>query len=335
MLKIQITQPYGKSPMLRQTPQEKGVWGECQFFINETIEDCDFWFIIDDLPKSESKFSKYPPAFIALEFPSIRPNINESFLCQFSEIISFGRNLNHSCVTETIALFSWHIGIQYVPDGWEKGYKIYDDFINPIYQETKTKLISVISSDKAFTEGHRKRLEFVDILKNHFGESIDVYGRGIRAFPDKWDVIAPYRYNIALENSVCNNGASEKLYDVFLGESFPIYYGCPNILEYFDNRAISIIDIDKPEESISTIENLIASKTYEKSIDYVREAKNLVLNRYNIFAVLSDYCEKRHIKESKRQMKKYDLHPESLFCLRHEEEQKSPFYKIKRWIKGY
>ena len=313
MIKIKITQPYGKSPMLRQTPQGKGIWGNCQFFINESIENYDFWFIIDDLPRIESKSSKYAPIFIALEFPSIRPHINERFLSQFKEIISFGRDLRHPCLTETIALFSWHIGIKYITGGWEDDYKIYDDFTIPISKKEKTKLISVISSNKLYTEGHRKRLEFVNILSNHFGEKLDVYGRGIRSFPDKWDVIVPYKYHIALENSSCNNGISEKLYDVFLGESFPIYYGCTNVLDYFDKQSLATIDIDKPHESILLIEKLINTNTYEKSLNNIRESKNLVLNKYNFFAILSNYCEQIHKETPIKSAQKFTLYPEHTF----------------------
>ena len=43
----------------------------------------------------------------------------------------------------------------------------------------------MISSNKAFTDGHRQRLKFVEALKEHFGENIDVFGRGINSFADK------------------------------------------------------------------------------------------------------------------------------------------------------
>ena len=36
----------------------------------------------------------------------------------------------------------------------------------------KTKTLSVFCSDKNFTEGHRKRLDFVYGLKDHFGRTL-------------------------------------------------------------------------------------------------------------------------------------------------------------------
>jgi len=308
MIKILVTHPYGKSHgLLRQTPKRKGVWGNCQFFINEPIETCDFWFVLDDLPNECSKFSNNPPIFITIETPSIRTNINDQFLAQFKQIMSYGRDLKHPCVMETISLSTWLIGEYTQPS------KIYDDFVAPIPQNNKNKLISVVSSNKAFTKGHRKRLKFVKLLRNHFGQKIDIYGRGINSFPDKWDVIVPYKYHISLENSSCRNYISEKLYDAFLGESFPIYYGCPNVLDYFSNESLSVIDIDKPDESISIIENLIESETYEKSLDDIRKSKDLILNSYNIFAILSKYCEEVYSRSLDNQMTKYTLYPESSF----------------------
>ena len=308
MIKVLVTNPYGDFfDALRQTPQGKGIWGNCQFFINEPIESCDFWFILDNLPNECSMFSNNPPVFITIETPSVRPNINDRFLAQFEQVISYGRVLNHPCVIETICLSGWFIG------GSAESHKIYDDFVAPIPQSNKNKLISVVSSNKSFTQGHRKRLKFVKILRNYFGENIDVYGSGINPFPDKWDVTVPYKYHVSLENSSCYNYVSEKLYDAFLGESFPIYYGCPNVHDYFGKESLSVIDIDKPNEAISIIENLISSQAYEKSLDDIRKSKDLVLNSYNMFAVLSKYCEEVYLQNLDKRMAKYTLKPESNF----------------------
>ena len=308
MIKILITHPYGKSfDLPRQSPQGKGIWGNCQFFVKEPIETCDFWFVLDDLPNESSAFCKNPPIFITIETPSIRTKINDQFLAQFKKVISYGRDLHHPCVIETICLTGWFIG------GSPESRKTYDDFVAPMPQINKNKLISVVSSNKTFTKGHRKRLKFVKLLRNHFGETIDIYGSGINPFPDKWDVTAPYKYHISLENSSCRNYISEKLYDAFLGESFPIYYGCPNVLDYFSKESLSVIDIDKPDESISIIENLIESETYEKSLDDIRKSKDLVLNNYNFFPILSKYCEEIYSQNPEKQLTRYTLENESSF----------------------
>ena len=336
-IKIKITSPYGPSPGLRQSPQNKGIWGNCQFFLNESVEECDFWFIIDDVSIStiepQSLICGFPPICVLMEYPSIRPDPNHKFLAQFDQVISFGRQLKHPNVRDAIALFGWFAGIEFTPEGgWREGYKIYDDFIDPLQKPQKSKLISVISSNKAFTEGHRKRLEFVNILQDHFQDKIDVYGRGIKDFADKWDVIAPYKYHIALENCNCINGTSEKLYDAFLGETFPIYYGCPNVLDYFPQDALAIIDITKPEQAIKIIEEVIAAETYEKSSAAIANAKDLVLHKYNSLPFLAEICETLYVQKSNHNKRKYTIYPEACFTSNWKARIKHNLKQAKNWF---
>ena len=61
-----------------------------------------------------------------------------------------------------------------------------------------------------------------------------------------------------------NNLISEKLFDSYLGLSFPIYYGAPNISEYFNENSYKTIDINNISESISTIEGVLSEDIYEK-----------------------------------------------------------------------
>ena len=234
MIKVKVTHPYGNWPLARQTPNNSGIWRDCQFFINDDTQKCDYWFVIDDLTKEEVMVcDSKNTIIITLEFPAIRPDINLKFLRQFNTVFTYSRQINHPNTVDIIAPFPWHIGVNNTDSQTITScYKVYDDFKMPSIPN-KTKLISVISSDKAFTEGHRKRLKFVEGLQNHFGENIDVFGRGINDFADKWGVIAPYKYHVALENSSCDNGISEKIYDSFLGGAFPFYYGCKNISDYF------------------------------------------------------------------------------------------------------
>jgi len=151
----------------------------------------------------------------------------------------------------------------------------------------KSKLMSVITSSKDFTEGHQKRLNFVRRLKDYFGADIDVFGRGIREVDDKWDAISPYKYHIALENSVYPHYWTEKLADVYLSGAYPIYYGCPNLEDYFPAASCTQINIDDEEGAIRTIQECIREQRYEASLDRIIEARNLVLDRYNLFALIT------------------------------------------------
>jgi len=120
----------------------------------------------------------------------------------------------------------------------------------------KKNFCRIIYSDKKLTEGHVKRHEFVASLKAHFGDELDIFGRGFRYVSDKWDAIADYKYHIVIENSRFPHYWTEKLADAFLGWSLPIYYGCPNITDYFDPNSFVSIDIESPKLSILKIDRL-------------------------------------------------------------------------------
>ncbi len=337
MIKVKVTHPYGNWPLIRQTPNSSGIWGGCQFFVNDDIQECDYWFVIDDLPKEEMIVcDSKNTIIITLEFPAIRPNINLKFLKQFNTIFTYSRQINHPNTTDIIAPFPWHIGVDNTnSETVNNCYKVYDDFKTESIPN-KTKLISVISSNKAFTEGHRKRLQFVDGLRKHFGENIDVFGRGINDFADKWDVIAPYKYHLAIENSSCNNGISEKLYDSFLGEAFPFYYGCNNVSDYFSSRSFVPIDIDDIDKSIKIIESSILNQTYEVSVQHIQKSKNLVLDEYNIFNIMSNYCKSNSIvQENNNKKLTIKVKPESYFYNAKIQNINNKVQNIKKKLKSF
>lgn len=330
MIKVKVTHPYGDWPLARQTPNNSGIWRDCHFFVNDNTQECDYWFVFDNLLQEESVVcNPRNTIIIILEFPAIRPNIVLGFLKQFDTVITYSRQINHPKTFDFIASFPWHIGVNNTNSSTTTtGYKVYDDFKSQLTPD-KPKLISVISSNKVDIKGHRERLKFVEALKCHFGERLDVFGRGINDFADKWDVIAPYKYHIVLENSSCKNGISEKLYDSFLGESFPFYYGCPNTGDYFPNRSFVSININDIDGALRIIDSVILNNVYEKSIQYIKKAKNLVLDKYNIFNLMTNYCEKERPYQTTDNAKLWvSLKPESYFS-------SSKISGIKKFLKKF
>ena len=164
----------------------------------------------------------------------------------------------------------------------------------------KTKILSVISSSKAMSEGHRKRLDFAKRLKIHFGDKVDLFGRDLNEIEDKWDALADYQYHVALENSAVNDYWTEKLSDAFLAACHPIYYGCPNINRYFDRASLTPIELEHPERAIAVIESCIEQKRYESSEQKIWEAREKVLDTHNVFALMADYIEKDQRSEGDR-----------------------------------
>lgn len=113
---------------------------------------------------------------------------------------------------------------------WVQNKKIYN----------KTKLVSMISSNKSYTPGHRKRLEFVDKFRN----LVDFYGDGFNRIEKKEDGLKDYMFSIAVENAVYDTYFTEKLTDCFACGTIPIFYGCRGVLEYFNEEGIIFLDDD-------------------------------------------------------------------------------------------
>lgn len=104
----------------------------------------------------------------------------------------------------------------------------------------KTKLVSMISSNKSYTEGHRKRLEYV----NKFKDKLDLYGRGIKDILCKEDGLRDYMFSIAIENAVYDTYFTEKLTDCFATGTIPVFYGSPSVVEYFNEDGMLWLDED-------------------------------------------------------------------------------------------
>lgn len=149
--------------------------------------------------------------------------------------------------------------------------------------------MSIISSNVTITAGHKRRQAFTKRLCEHFGSKIDFFGRGVRDIEDKWDAISGYKYHVVIENSSFADYWTEKLADAFLGGAYPFYYGCPNVLDYFSPHSLTLIDINDFERSAEVIEGAIKSRKYESSLSPIDEARNLVLDKYNLFPMLASF----------------------------------------------
>lgn len=302
MIRVKLSTSFPEWPLQRQTPNESGIWGNCQFFINQDVAECDYWVVIDDVLKTdESLCAKSNTILFILEPPTVK-SYRRKFLAQFSSVVSCGRfDLEHPSVTYAQPGLPWHVGRQ-VLNETNRGFRLNYDELTCLAPPNKQNCISVICSNRATTDNHRRRLEFVHQLQRHFGPRLHVFGRGINHIEDKWDAIAPYEYHIVLENSSFPHYWTEKLSDAFLGWSFPFYYGCPNLEEYFSPTAFMRIDIGNLDGSVNLIEDTIANERYEQSKESLTHARRLVLDSYNLFPVIAKLCKRVQTTEAKRKI---------------------------------
>lgn len=102
---------------------------------------------------------------------------------------------------------------------------------------TKRAMGSLIASKKARLPGHRLRHALARWCRDT-GQKVEVMGSGYRPFAEKSDGLAPFRYSLVIENTREPNYFSEKLVDAILCQTVPIYWGCPNIGDFFDTRGM-------------------------------------------------------------------------------------------------
>jgi len=114
-----------------------------------------------------------------------------------------------------------------------------------------------------------------------------------------------YKYTLAIENYSGNDYWTEKIADAYLSYCMPIYYGCENITDYFPEKSLLQIDIENPKEAIRIIESAIDDKLWEKNIDEIKIARELVLNKYQLFPFINNLIEKDAERNDDVQKKKY------------------------------
>lgn len=261
-----------------------------EFSLNQPRTDDDWLFVYEGLSQSVSTWvPRSRRVFVCGEPASIK-SYSARFLAQFGNIWTTDPRIDHPGAILHHPCTPWHVGAYLHPDDCSLSQMDITELAS--CSPRKTKLISVISSNKTTTKGHRDRLTFVESLKREFGDSLDVYGRGINDFEDKWDALAEYKYHIAIENSSYPDYWTEKLADPILTLSYPIYSGCPNIYKYFSEKAIDCIDLTDASTAIQKIRRILEAETYDTRVRELEAARRKLIAEFNFFAEIA-----RHVAE--------------------------------------
>lgn len=145
----------------------------------------------------------------------------------------------------------------------------------------KTKICSMISSPKARTYGHMKRLEVAGLLK----EKLDLFG-GAHGSPrigegsgpnkDWWRSKLPalkdYMFSVVFENAVYDKYYTEKITDCFATGTIPIYWGTKKVCEDFNSDGIIFYE---DLRDISELNETLYNSKREAIIDNLERAKKL------------------------------------------------------------
>jgi hypothetical protein len=103
-------------------------------------------------------------------------------------------------------------------------------------------------------------------------------------------------FHIGVENTKHNNFFTEKITDAFLTRTLPIYWGCPNLGEYFNMDGV--ITFQTVDELISII-NKLTPEFYESKKEAMEENFQLALqyNEYlpRIVSTIKEICQLNNI----------------------------------------
>ena len=150
--------------------------------------------------------------------------------------------------------------------------------------------LSWITSNGSGLAGHKVRMQYLQSVRGL--PALDLFGRGFAPIAGKWEGLAPYRYSIAFENHSNAMYFSEKVMDVFLAWTMPIYYGCTDLSKFFPRESYVQIDLNEPDPQ-GFLAHILKSDLRERKLDAIAEARRRVLYDYNLFNLIADEVRKQ------------------------------------------
>lgn len=291
---VKLSSQYKQSALQRQTPGMTGQWRDYQFSrVNDRMHKAEFWVVLDGVREVETaEISSGKVILICQEPPDIK-NYHPGFLAQFDAVYACHKDFQHNNLKLQQQGLPWLAGLvgkRGPADHYDAETSLdYDDFA-AMPRPPKPMDISVLVSKISKARGHRQRQKFVEMIADQIPK-LDVFGRGRKPLEDKKDAILPYRFHIVLENSAIDHYWTEKLADAYLCHAYPIYWGAPNLSSYFPEGSFLQIDLRDTQHAIEAIRGLLRRGLSETQLNALQQARSLVLNNFNTYAVMADACD--------------------------------------------
>lgn len=265
------------------TPQKSGVWNIIQGVTN--IEDAHIIIFIEGIPKSFDM--KLLEKKTILCFPR-EPNVKKNW-----EIIKKLSKYTYNNIIHVVT------NPQFIN-------KDYDFLSNLLYKES-TKRFSAIISNKNMSLEYRIRRNTLILLSKKYPGLCDIYGAGWKDelgssykgelgcyhkmiennSITKYHGLIDYKYSLCIENCSIKNYFTEKFTDAILCWTIPIYYGCPNIGDFFPEDSYYSIDIND-KHCIEKIKDIVEKPITKNNLIALEHARYLILNKYNIWNVIQE-----------------------------------------------
>jgi len=262
-------------------------WDEFAFTADD-VDECDALLIFNN-PRGEIIATVDPTRVIAF---MMEPGIKADHPWMFKELDQYA--VVYSPVKQSSNTILSHGFLGWYPDyNWQ--------FLSQLQVPVKKQSISCISSNLNNIKGHRLRIHFIRELKKEMPE-INFFGIGSNFLSDKFDGLFSYKYSLALENSSLAYYFTEKISDCFLSYTVPLYYGCKNIGKYFPEKSFIPINILEPAAAIRKIREVIDNDDWDSRMGALKEARDLVLNKFQPLAGAAEILRALPASEKKRVM---------------------------------
>jgi hypothetical protein len=237
------------------------------------------------IDRHEKNTNTYKTILLQLEPEAIVPQ--EEYLIKnynkYDYIISFNENILNICPNAIKYIFG---------SSW-----VTLEECSTIDIQNKKFEMSSIFGNKMMTIGHAFRRKiflnrekinsipknfFVSYDADFFGEKVPE-DMNVCSRKSKLDLFKTSQFHLVIENSKQKNYFTEKLIDTLLTFTIPIYYGCPNIAEFFDTTGWIFIE----NESIDEINDKI--KILDENY-YYNHLETILQNREKAFMLMDMYA---------------------------------------------
>lgn len=295
MIYVNIITCFGQDLFIHQL-DHKRYEGRIAFYENSKEDRLWDYIVVYEVIRNDISFrcKKGGLIFMSGEPEDSSPYCKK-FLDQFDCILSSLKWYKKPSLRHYQTALNYHYGKSYAQNTFKYDYESLSNMPIPV----KAKDMSMMCSNKTMLPGHVLRFKLYQALSSKLKGKVDFFGSGIQLVDDKADAINPYRFHICIENSSIPHYWTEKIADSLLGYAIPIYYGATNIYDYFPKEAVIWLDIRDSESCVKQIEEIIAhaEKIYAGKLPYLKEARKLLLDKYNIFPTIEEVIKSHPSRE--------------------------------------
>ena len=127
-------------------------------------------------------------------------------------------------------------------------------------------MLSHIVSKQDWARGHKLRYIVAKAIEGKY--DVDMWGSAVKPFKTKLQPLKDYMFSITIMNCKHKDYFTETLVDTFRCGTIPIFWGCPNVGDYFNTDGMLIF---KTGPELISILDKLSPQLYKNKLPYVKE----------------------------------------------------------------